>query len=361
MEIGHEIFRALGMALVHSLWQGAILAVFILFALGLVKKSDARARYLVLCSGLYLLLAGFVATFITVYRYSSFADALQHTLQPDQIQDIVMSRAPASLSGKFFVLLEPWYASIAIFWLGGFLLMGFRLAGGAFLARYKFRKDLVIPEAGLLDLFEILKERMNLSLHIKLRISYRMISPLVTGIICPMVIIPSAAITGLSIDQIRAVMVHELAHIRRYDHLMIILQAIAQQILFFHPVTWFLIPEIDRERENCCDDYVIHNNNNIIHYIKALAMIQEMNLQNAPVNGLTGKSNQLLNRIKRLVKPEMKHANVFRLTVLLLFIVTMSVSALAIIVSDQHDVKNKVSDNTVTQPFRTIRMGIKRR
>ena len=58
-------------------------------------------------------------------------------------------------------------------------------------------------------------------------------------------------------------------------------------------------------------------------------MIQEMNLQNAvPVNALTGKSNQLLNRIMRLIKPEMKHSAIFRLSVILLFIATMSVSAM---------------------------------
>ena len=152
-------------------------------------------------------------------------------------------------------------------------------------------------------------------------------------------------------DQMRAVMIHELAHIRRFDHIVVILQAMARQVLFFHPVAWFLIPEIDRERENCCDDFVIHNNNNLIHYIKALAMIQEMNLQNAPVNGLTGKSKRLLNRIKRLIKPEMKHSAIFRLSVVLLFIATMSISALAIIVSDQANVKDSdranVNDNAV--------------
>ena len=68
MEISHEIFRALGMTLVHSLWQGALISVLVLLLLGLVKKSNARFRYVILCSGMVLLLAGFIVTFILVLQ-----------------------------------------------------------------------------------------------------------------------------------------------------------------------------------------------------------------------------------------------------------------------------------------------------
>jgi len=148
-----------------------------------------------------------------------------------------------------------------------------------------------------------------------------------------MVIIPAAAVSGLSLDQVRTIMIHELAHIRRFDHVMVLIQAIARLLLFFHPLAWYLLPEIDRERENCCDDFVLLNNNNPINYIKALAMIQEMNLPGVPVNGLTGKSNQLLNRIKRLIKPETRHTAAFRLTVVLLFIATIGLSTMAFIIT----------------------------
>jgi uncharacterized protein YukE len=115
---------------------------------------------------------------------------------------------------------------------------------------------------------------------------------------------------------------------------MIVLQAVAGQMLFFHPLTWFLLPEIDRERENCCDDFVMKMNNNPINYIKALTMIQEMNLNSAvPVNALTGKSHHLLSRIKRLVKPEMKHSATFRMTVVLLFFATIGISAMTLLIT----------------------------
>ena len=352
MEIGHEIFRALGMTIVHSLWQGALLSVFVLLLVGLVKKSNARSRYIILCSGLFLLLAGFAITFVLVYRNIRLMETLQHAvvgLQVKQGLGKILPLASSSISERLFHILEPYYASIALCWLAGFLLMGFHIAGGAFLAHYKFRKGLMVPDTGIQNLFDSIKEYMSLKIAVKLRISNRMISPLVSGIFYPLVIIPSAAITGLSPDQIKAVMVHELAHIKRYDHIIVILQTIARQVLFFHPVAWFLIPEIDRERENCCDDFVIHNNNNLIYYIKALAMIQEMNLQSAPVNGLTGKSNQLLNRIKRLIRPEIKHSAIFRLSVILLFIAVMSVSAFAIIVSDHLNIKDKVLESAANQ------------
>jgi hypothetical protein len=186
---------------------------------------------------------------------------------------------------------------------------------------------------------------------IQLRIAYQDISPLVTGILHPLVVIPVAAISGLTTDQLKAIIMHELAHIKRYDHFMIILEALGRQVLFFNPVSWMLLREIEKERENSCDDVVVRANNNPINYIKALTMIQEMNIKNsAPSNALTGKSNQLLNRIKRIANSDSKQSVVFKLTAIVFLTAVLSVSAMALVIQEQRDVKVHADKQVISQP-----------
>jgi bla regulator protein blaR1 len=337
MGFSNEIIRSLGMTLVHSLWQGAFIAVVMLFILGLAGKSNARLRYAVLFSGLIMLLVGFVTTFILVYQYNCHLLTWKETSNaplvfPDYFQHASWPLTPARLTEWLFNSLEPVYPVMAFGWLAGFLFIGIKIAGGAVVSRVNLRKNLQIPDDSMQLMFDQLQDWLKLRAFAKLRITTRMISPMVIGFLKPVVIIPAAAISGLSAEQVEAIMFHELAHIRRFDHILVILQAIAEQVLFFHPVAWFLLREINHERENCCDDFVVKTNNNPINYIKALTMIQEMNLHSAvPANALTGKSNNLLNRVRRLVKPELKHSPAFRLAVIFLFFATVGVSAMTLI------------------------------
>lgn len=345
METGQEIFRALGMSLIHSIWQGGIIAALVLFALLITGKTSAKARYWIQFTGLLLLLGSFVSTFILIFRDNPVMLTIQQAARDADLQRIYETAVPASggLVQQVLSFLEPYSIYLAFGWLFGFLVMAIRMTGGAVFSRMLIRRNLALPDKQLDDLFQCIRNTMGLSAVVNLRISYSMISPLVTGIITPMVVIPAAAVTGLSPEQLRSVIVHELAHIRRYDHVLILLQSLAQLVLFFHPLTWFLIQGIDRERENCCDDLVIRKNNNPLNYIKALAMIQEMNLTGSPANSLTGKSNQLLNRISRLIKPEAKHSATFRVTVVLLFALTIGISTMAFIITEQPDVKAKAT------------------
>ncbi len=193
------------------------------------------------------------------------------------------------------------------------------------------KKDIFLPDPALLALFEKTKARLMMKASLNLRMSVRQISPMVIGLIRPVVIIPVSVLSGLNPEQVEAIFVHELAHIRRYDHVMMILQAITSQILFFHPVAWFLSTEINRERENCCDDLVIRTFPNPINYIKALTMIQQMNGDGqVPANALLGRSKRLLGRVKRLLKTEKRHAPVFRMAVIFLLFITLGIAAITI-------------------------------
>jgi hypothetical protein len=156
---------------------------------------------------------------------------------------------------------------------------------------------------------------------------------MVLGIFKPMVILPLAVVNGLSADQVEAVIVHELAHIRRYDPVFLVIQALAVRILFFHPLAWYLSAQIDGEREHSCDDLVLRTFSNPINYIKALTMIQEMNLSPVPANTLTGKSKKLLSRAMRLLKPDSGRFSSFRAAMLFLLLISFGLTAFAVVYS----------------------------
>lgn len=335
MEINNELIRSLGMALVHSLWEGLVILAVVIFALSLAGRSNARLRYLVLISGHFLLLASFAATWYIVYHHNIDSAIKPLTRMYTQVNGIVSTSTMALRTADYTSILkqflEPLYPALAIGWTLGFICMVIRMAGGFYLSYNIVKKEIFLPDASLLALFEKAKSRLIMPGGLRLRMSSRQISPMVIGIIKPCVIVPAAILSGLNTEQVEAILVHELAHIRRYDHVVMILQAIITQIMFFHPVAWYLSSGIDRERENCCDDLVIKTFPNPINYIKALTMIQELNLDGqVPANALMGRSKLLLIRVRRLLKTEKRHAPVFRMAAIFLLLITLGIAAITI-------------------------------
>jgi beta-lactamase regulating signal transducer with metallopeptidase domain len=335
MEINNELIRSLGMALVHSLWEGLVILVLVLFALSLAGRSNARLRYALLVSGHFLLLAGFITTWYITYHHN-----LETAIKPliraySQVNGLVSASSIAVKTADYTTtlnrLLEPLYPALAVGWTLGFIFMVIRMAGGYYFSYNIMRKDIFLPDPSLLALFEKAKTRLMIPAALRIRMTTRQISPMVIGIFKPCVIVPAAILSGLNTEQVEAILVHELAHIRRYDHFLMIIQAVISQILFFHPVAWYFSSEINRERENCCDDLVIKSFPNPINYIKALTMIQELNVNGqVPANALLGRSKRLLGRVKRLLKTEKRHAPVFRMAVIFLLLFTLGIAAIAI-------------------------------
>jgi bla regulator protein BlaR1 len=335
MDFNNEFIRTMGMTLVHSIWEGVVIAFIVQFALSLISKGNARSRYIILVSGLVLLLTSFVASFFIIHQHNSGLiitnNASGELLMAAPHENIPTHSESVKNLDWILQFFEPSYPFLAIGWLLGFMFIGIRTLGGVYFTWLIIWRAAQLPEVYLQHIFNRIREKMNIPSMVRLRIATQMISPMVIGFLKPIVVIPVAAVTGLNTSQIEAIFAHELAHIRRYDHIIIIIQAVARQVLFFHPLAWYLSAEIDRERENSCDDLVMKSFSSPINYIKALAMIQEMNLS-GPVqaNAFNGRSRGLLNRIKRLIKPELKHSPGFRLSVIFLLLMTLGITAVAL-------------------------------
>src|SRR5262249_29427109 len=136
----------------------------------------------------------------------------------------------------------------------------------------------------------------------------RVAVPLVVGVLRPMILLPASLITRLSPSELEAVMAHELAHIRRYDHWLILMQRVLEAGLFFHPVAWYLSRQVHAEREACCDDLVLAAGSEPLVYAQSLLRVAELALgatsREASLTALAADGQQLSQlrlRIARLL------------------------------------------------------------
>src|SRR5260370_19043832 len=164
------------------------------------------------------------------------------------------SRAPAlapraEQSMGMLWLVEAWFL--------GVLILSLRTAGGLFLMERMRRKEIKPVGRELHEKFLALQRKMGLDRVIRYCECYRLDAPAVVGWFRPVVLLPMRALTGLTEEQIEAVMAHELAHIRRFDCFVNLFQIATETLLFYHPAVWSVSQRIRAERQNCCDDEAI--------------------------------------------------------------------------------------------------------
>ena len=145
----------------------------------------------------------------------------------------------------------------------------------------------------------------GLANKLRLRQSFRIVqstlvpAPVVVGWIKPLILLPVGVISGLSEAQLQAVIAHELAHVRRHDYLVNILQTVIEAAFFYHPAVWWLSGRIRAERELCCDDIAIGALESRSNYGRALLAVAELK-GNQGLLALGVTDGSLLHRVKRL-------------------------------------------------------------
>ncbi|MEJ7593427.1 MAG: M56 family metallopeptidase [Planctomycetaceae bacterium] len=198
---------------------------------------------------------------------------------------------------------------VAALYFIGVLLMLIKLALGVRVSRRLRAASQPISDADLLS--RMATQAKKLSLRVVPVIAYceHVAVPIVIGLLRPMILVPAAMVNGLTTEQLESVLTHELAHLRRYDHLLIVVQRVLEAVLFFHPVTWYLSRRIHDEREICCDDLVLAIGGDRLQYALSLLRVAELRLAAAPGNNksLTAlaadgqRPSKLRQRIARLL------------------------------------------------------------
>ena len=291
---------ALGWTLAHSLWEGALVALVLVGALSVLRSS--RARYAAGCLAMLALLAAFCLTF-------------QHTLAQQQIpggrmtKTLALPPVPPDSGSPLAGIPARFHASdylpwLAPFWIAGVLFFQLRGVASWLFARRLRRKGVCAATASWQALLDRLAARVRLSRPATLLESCLVEVPVVIGYVRPVILLPVGLLAGLPAGQIESILLHELAHIRRHDYLVNLLQIVVESLVFYHPAVWWISGVIRAERENCCDDLVVATQGDALAYAAALtALEQNRGAVREAVLAATGGS--LVKRVRRLlIQPE---------------------------------------------------------
>nr|WKN39214.1 carboxypeptidase-like regulatory domain-containing protein [Tunicatimonas sp. TK19036] len=322
--------EALGMTILHSLWQGFLLMLALGLFLRFGKSLTPATRFSVAFITLLLLLTAFVGTF-----YQQWSLVAPVTISPSLTETLpaeITKTAPVVLNPtveqltvtepdrwealfSHLTIMAPWLAWV---WLVGSLIFIIRLANGLVQNR-QLQSDTISLPADWPQRFGKLMARLQIRQSVRVESTERTKVPLTIGWIKPVILIPVSLLTSLPTDQVEAIMVHELAHIKRQDYLWNLIQSAAEVVLFYHPVYWYISSVLERERELACDALTVATTRQPRTYAQALLEIAARASAPIPTQSLAASGKRgLLSRIQQIMNPDAPRKNISVLPFLLL-------------------------------------------
>jgi bla regulator protein BlaR1 len=314
----NEIFsgawsEALVWTLIHSLWQGVVILIALVTVLRFISGRHSSARYIIASGALALFILSSLITYTQVY---DVAAGSMRIASQEQITLIFASNAQptaqqliSSISTTLYSFVESNLYLITCAWMIGAFLFSLRMASG-FLYVSAIKKNAVPLSEEWMVLIEQLTDRIGLNKVVAVAESSDIKVPFVIGFFKPVILLPVGMMSGLTAQEIEAILVHELMHIKRNDYLVNIIQSVVESVFFFNPFVWVISSLIRKEREHCCDDEVVKYGDPL-SYAYALTRIEELNLRKiSPALSLAENKNQLLKRIKRIMEKSVQNYSV---------------------------------------------------
>src|SRR5450755_5195431 len=303
--VSPSAMQSLGWALLHFLWQGTALAALAAGAMALCSR--ASQRYMVGLAVLGLMLLAPLATFFYVRQRSGEVAIATSSRIATAESVTIRNRTVARSSAQPFLIARsipvapsldalPWLVEA---WLLGVAFFSLRSAGGFLLLERERRKRSTVVGPRVLEICYTLQDQLGLQRAIAYCECAWLQAPAVIGWFRPIVFLPATALTGLSEEQLQAVIAHELAHILRFDPFVNVFQVCVETLLFYHPAIWWLNKRIRAEREHCCDDVAVTLCGNAVEYARALTLMEEW--RSAPVFAMAANRGPLTERIVRVL------------------------------------------------------------
>ncbi len=294
---------SLGWTLIHFLWQGTVVALLLAAADHVLARATARVRYTVACAALLTMLMLVAGTFAVLRAGGTMAGSAPLAVSS---AGIVAAPLVSALAVERFAPFTATDATTAYLpalvtvWLIGVCLLALRSAGGWMVARHLAVRR-AWPVAGEWQArVARMAARLAVSRPVRLCESALADVPMVIGWMRPVILLPASALTGLTPQQLEAVLAHELAHVRRHDYLVNLLQTAAETLLFYHPAVWWTGRRIRIEREHCCDDLAVEACGDALVYARALAQLEHVR-RDTPHFAMAATRGSLVERIQRLV------------------------------------------------------------
>jgi bla regulator protein BlaR1 len=305
--IPDQLIKALCNTLIHSLWQGLILAAVTGLTIVLTKKASAALRYNLMIGFLVLFSATTIFTFFTQLHFAEAKDAapISITTKARLLQttnNVIPTEKPENILTNCINYFNTHSDTIVLIW---FLIICARfvqLAAGLHNI-YHIKKTKVLAAGTYWDnKISELSNQLDIKRTVQIVQSGIAKLPMVLGHFKPVILIPIGLLTALSTEEVESILVHELAHIHRRDYLVNLLQNLMEIVFFFNPAVLWVSALIKAERENCCDDIVVAQTSSKVSYIKALVSCQEyQSAIPAYAMGLGGNGDHFLQRVKRML------------------------------------------------------------
>lgn len=343
MEINRGLFDALGMTVIDSLWQGAIVMSLAFLGLWFMKKSKASLRhnFLLICIlalpilGIYSFSQRFESASSIVDTVSTNEEMISGITSMESSPESMLTSLPVQSDAFEWVEMIPW---VGFIWAIGLVLILIRSAG-AYLYLNRLKNGAIdIVDDEIMRQFNKLKDGFDLKGQVMLKESTKISGPMVYGYFKPIILFPLGLIQGLSMDELEVILLHELAHLKRNDFLINIVINGLRAVYFYHPVFWWLQSQLDNEREFASDEMVMERKTDGLVLVRALTKAQEFSML-SPSLGFAGSSkNQLLKRVNRIMKKQQKP----NWTGLLL---PCAILLSVFLLSSQSDANKQVTDN----------------
>ena len=345
--------QALGYAIANSLWQIALLWLLAVIINNIGKLSSSR-KYFVAATAQ---LAGFVWFVFTLqYYYSKCADALSQISSTPSLSNASYIYEPAVKDFSSAVLYytikaEQYMPYLSIAYLCILIFLVIRLSRAFYFTQQIRKTGLQKPDVEWRLFIKRTAAYLGIKKEVKIYFSNIIKSPVTIGFLKPLILVPIASINHLTTDQLEALLLHELAHIKRADYLINILQSIIEIILFFNPFVQLLGKLIKKERENSCDDWVLQFQYKPAMYAEALLRIASIPAMSSLTMNATGNNHDLLSRVKRMLNKQEKNYN-YRNQVFALLLITIMLSSVAWLNPETN--YTSASKNTIEQSTHKI-------
>ncbi|MDE2428609.1 MAG: M48 family metalloprotease, partial [Burkholderiales bacterium] len=300
-----QMVEVLGWPLLHFIWQGSLIASLVALGNALLRNARPHSRYLLACLGMVLCLL-WPAIDIWQQWKSPATMSLQTALAL-----IESGLAQVDLvfvdESQLAAILQTYLAPLVACWTIGVSIMLCRMALGLLWVR-ALGQGVADAEQKQLTLqwqlrTDAMRSRLGIRRQVRLLTDTQLRSPVTAGFWQPVIVMPAALLTGLPPHLIDALLAHELAHIKRWDYLVNLVQNLVLSLLFYHPAVWWIARRMDIEREQIADDIASSALTQARDLALALQKLDRLQLSTAML-AQAADGGHLLARIKRLIRPD---------------------------------------------------------
>ncbi len=290
-----NLMSAIGWTLVHFVWQGALAGCATALGLTALRNARPQLRYLAACCGLLACLVWPAAELCA--RLAS-PDAANSAANFTSVPGLAAAQAAAP---DLLAWLQDHMSLLVGAWASCSLALALRMVAGLV---WLGRAGQLMPVAPHWQAcIDRLAARAGVTRAVRLRVIDSLASPVTAGWWRPVVFVPAALVSGMPADLLEALLAHEIAHVKRHDYLVNLVQNVVESLLFYHPAVWWISGRIRDEREQIADDLASAQLGEPRRLARALSELEKLQFA-APRLAQAANGGDLLVRIRRLVRPD---------------------------------------------------------